>query len=190
MGNHYFMPPDGWNGFTTLSDFYNSFDNSDVRRGDSIPGFTDLSGRRAGFLIGQQRGPKDKHIGNPIVDLTERSGTPLIFTPDVSLFFSTESKGIRTNKYPLDPATMNDGAWGSQNDFVFFRFADVLLMKAEAILRGGSDPRSQTPVSLVNAIRSKRNVADLSSVDLPALLAERGRELYLEGWRRKRHDSF
>ena len=184
MGNHYFMPPDGWNGFTTLSDFYDSFDDNDIRKGDSIPGFTNLSGRPAGFLIGQQRGPTEKHIGNPIVNLTERSGTPLIFTKDVSLFFSTESKGIRTNKYPLDPSSMNDGGWGSGNDFVFFRFADVLLMKAEAILRGGNDPRGETPVDLVNAIRSKRNVSDLSSIDLPGLLAERGRELYLEGWRR------
>ena len=104
----------------------------------NITGFTELTGRPAGFLIGQQRGPTDKKIGNPIVDLKDRSGNPLIFTPDVSLFFSTETKGIRTNKYPLDPATMKDGSFGSTNEFVFFRLSDALLMKAEAILRGGT----------------------------------------------------
>jgi hypothetical protein len=36
----------------------------------------------------------------------------------------------------------------------------------------------------VNGIRANRGVADLATVDLTALLAERGRELYLEGWRR------
>lgn len=182
MGNHYTMPPDGWNGFTTLADFYNSFDAGDVRKSASIPGFTNLAGRPAGFLIGQQRGPVDKKIGNPIVDLKDRSGNPLIFTPEVSLFFSTESKGIRTNKYPLDPAEMNGGGWGSANEFVFFRFSDARLMKAEAILRGGTDV--ETPLAIVNSIRAKRGVAALASVTLPNLLAERGRELYLEAWRR------
>lgn len=182
MGNHYFMPPDGWNGFTTLADFYNSFEPADVRRQSDVPGFTSLTGRPAGFLIGQQRGPQGKVIGNPVVDLKDRSGSPLIFTPDVSLFFSTESKGIRTNKYPLNPAEMNGGGWGSQNEFVFFRLADVRLMKAEAILRGGTDP--ETPLSIVNNLRSKRGATAAASVDLTSLLAERGRELYLEAWRR------
>ncbi|MDB5229976.1 MAG: RagB/SusD domain protein [Chitinophagaceae bacterium] len=182
MGNHYFMPPDGWNGFTTLADFYNSFEQSDVRRSQSIPGYTSTVGRPAGFLVGQQQGPKDKKVGNPIVDLKDRSGNPLVFTPDVSLFFSTESKGIRTNKYPLDPSEMNNGGWASQNEYVFFRLSDVLLMKAEAILRGGTDP--QTALSIVNSIRTKRGVGNLTSVNLATLLAERGRELYLEAWRR------
>lgn len=182
MGNHYFMPPDGWNGFTTLADFYNSFETGDVRKSATIPLHTALAGRPAGFLIGQQQGPSDKKIGSPIVNLKDRSGNPLIFTPDVSLFFSTETKGIRTNKYPLDPAEMNGGGWGSKNEFVFFRFSDVRLMKAEAILRGGTD--AETPAAIVNDIRSKRGVPALGSVTLTNLLAERGRELYLEAWRR------
>lgn len=182
MGNHYSMPPDGWNGFTTLSDFYNSFDDNDVRKKADIPGYTDVTGRNAGFLIGQQYGPSDKKIGSPIVALKDRSGNPLIFTPDVSLYFSTESKGIRTSKYPLDPNQMNGGGWGSTNEFPFFRFADVRLMKAEAILRGGSG--SESALDIVNGIRAKRSVAALGSIDLTSLLAERGREMYLEGWRR------
>ncbi len=183
MGNHYAMPPDGWNGFTTLAQFYNSFEDGDVRKSADIPGYTTLVGRGAGFLIGQQYGPKDKKIGNPVGPLNDRSGNPLVFTPDVSLFFSTETKGIRTNKYPLDPAEMNGGGWGSKNDYVFFRFSDVRLMKAEAILRSGTDA-SETPLAIVNDIRAKRNATVLASVDLTKLLAERGRELYLEGWRR------
>lgn len=182
MGNHYSMSPDGWNGFTTLSEFYNSFENADARRSSSIPNFTNVTGRNAGFLIGQQRGPVDKHVGNPIVDLKDRSGNPLIFTPDVSLFFSSESRGIRTNKYPLDPAELNNGGWSSKNEFVFFRFADLRLMKAEAILRGGTD--LETPLGIVNNLRSKRSAPALATCDLNALLAERGRELYLEAIRR------
>lgn len=191
MGGHYNMAPSGWNGFTTLASFYNSFDTADKRLSAAIPGFTELTGRGGGFLAGQQKGPTGgpvggpttHNIGDPIANLTDRSGNPLIFTPDVSLFFSTESKGIRTNKYPLDPSTINaSGGGSSANDFVFFRLADARLMKAEAILRGGTD--AETPLSIVNSIRANRGVSALANMDLPTLLAERGRELYLEGVRR------
>ena len=77
---------------------------------------------------------------------------------------------------------MNAGGWGSKNEFVFFRLSDARLMKAEAILRGGTD--SETPLAIVNGIRAKRRVGNLGELDLGVLLAERGRELYLEGWRR------
>ena len=214
MGNHYSMTPDGWNGFTTLADFYNSFDDADVRKRDTVKGtivfsgsakdsvpaedssiywnkatksssYIRLTGRPAGFLVGQQRGPsyKDKkYIGLPVNNLKDRAGNPLVFTPGVSLFFSTESKGIRTNKYPLDPRESNGGGWGSKNEFVFFRFSDLRLMKAEAILRGGTD--AESALSIINEIRAKRNVTNLGEASLTALLAERGRELYLEAWRR------
>jgi starch-binding outer membrane protein, SusD/RagB family len=208
MGNHYNMAPDGWNGFTTLSDFYNSFENGDMRKSDTVRGsfvlnatdyptadaglfwsgrntsYSKATGRGAGFLVGQQRGPSDKKIGSPVVNLKDRSGAPLAFTSDVNIDFAAENKGIRTNKYPLNPLEMNGGGWGSSNEMVFMRFADVRLMKAEAILRGGTDPNAETPLTIVNQIRTLRNASVLPSVNLTNLLAERGRELYLEGHRR------
>jgi starch-binding outer membrane protein, SusD/RagB family len=183
MGNHYNMPPDGWNGFTTLSEFYDSFEDGDIRKSYNLPGFTNLTGRPAGFLIGQQRGPVGKSIGNAIVDLKDRSGNPLVFTKTASLFFSTESRGIRTNKYPLNPAEMNGGGWGSTNEYIFMRLGDVRLMEAEAILRGGT-ATGETPAAIVGAIRANRGATALASVTLTNVLAERGRELYLEAHRR------
>lgn len=184
MGNHYNQAPSGWNGFTTLSDFYNSFEDADSRKKATIPSYTSATGMNAGFLVGQIQGPQGGTIGNPLVNLKDRSGNPLVFTPDVSLFFSTETKGIRTNKYPLDPTTINGGGWSSANEYVFFRLADARLMKAEAILRGGTPTGGETASSIVNSIRTVRGASTLASVDLTALLAERGRELYLETWRR------
>jgi hypothetical protein len=193
MGGHYNMAPSGWNGFTTLADFYNSFEASDVRKSKALTGYTDVVGRPAGFLAGQIQGPSDGKVGSPIVNLKDRSGNPLVFTADASLYFSTETKGIRYNKYPLNPTTINDGGWSSTNDYVFFRLSDVKLMKAEAILRGGTATLGETAASLVNGIRLKRGVSSLATVDLTALLAERGRELYLEAWRRNdlvRYEKF
>lgn len=188
MGFHYNQIPSGWNGFTTLADFYNSFSSADIRKGTTFPGFTDSLGYGAGFLVGQQYGPKmekDQFIRNPngtrkLFALTQRDGNPLVFTPDASLSFSTEAQGIRVVKYPLNP----DAIDASTNSYIFFRFADVLLMKAEAILRGGTDPNGQTALAIVNTIRSNRGTSALDKVDLPILLQERGFELYYEGWRR------
>jgi starch-binding outer membrane protein, SusD/RagB family len=184
MGGHYNQTPDGWNGFSTLSNFYDSFEDNDVRKGIDLPGYTSQTGIKTGFQIGQVRGPQGQRIGNPIVDLKDRSGNPLIFTRNVSPFFNSEVTGIRTNKFPLDPSTINDGGWGSINDFPFFRFSDVRLMKAEAILRGGTATGGETPLSIVDGIRTQRGVASIGTVTLTSLLAERGREMYLEGWRR------
>ncbi len=198
MGAHYNMVPSGWNGFVVLSDFYNKFDTiNDSRAYDTLSGYGYFKtmGRNAGFLTGLQSGPTDasgKHVvGAPIKPLTDRSGSPLVFTKSASLFFSTESRGYRTNKYPLDPNSLSGSGDGSnsQNDYVFYRYADALLMKAEAILRGGTATSGDTPGSIVNAIRAKRSngstaLATLGTVDLPTLLDERGRELYLEAVRR------
>jgi len=188
MGFHYNQTPGGWNGFTTLADFYNSFNSSDIRKGTPLPGFTDSLGYGSGFLVGQQFGPrmgKDDFIRNTngtrrLFALNQRDGNPLVFTPNVSLAFSTEAQGIRVVKYPLNPAALD----ASTNSYIFFRFADVLLMKAEAIQRGGTDPNGQTALGIVNAIRTNRGAAILTKVDLPILLQERGFELYYEGWRR------
>ena len=106
----------------------------------------------------------------------------MIFTRSASIFFNGEASGIRVNKFPLDPASINDGGWGSSNEFPLFRFSDVRLMEAEAVLRGGTS--TETPKDIVNDIRSKRRATALSAVTLPVLLAERARELYLEGHRR------
>ena len=64
-------------------------------------------------------------------------------------------------------------------------------MKAEAILRGGTGtaagPYGSTPLALVNYIRTlpSRGATLLATVTLDNLLDERGRELYMESWRRQ-----
>jgi hypothetical protein len=200
MGWHYNQRPSSWNGFTTLSEFYDKFETDDIRRKANIPGYTDKVGSNAGFVIGQAYGPvkasnpkEPGSIGDPVGPLYDRSGNPLIFTRRASIFFNGEASGIRTNKFPLDPSSINDGGWGSPNEFPFFRLADIRLMKAEAILRGGTPTGGETAVSIVNGLRTSRNASTLASVNLNNLIDERGRELYLEGWRRNdlvRYEKF
>ena len=97
-----------------------------------------------------------------------------------------EADGIRILKYHP-----NDG--GEINSFrqhqILFRYSDAHLMKAEAMMRMGGDI-----TSMVNELRQARtNTPDLPSVTEDVLLAERGRELYIEFWRRNdlvRFDKF
>lgn len=180
MVSHYNMNPGGWNGFSTLSDFYDKFEAADQRRGMYYvyPGSLPNPGKRinAGFLFGQQY--------NLTTDapLADRQGAPLAFTREVKLRetgSNLEVTGIRVIKYPFDYATPGDQ---KNNDFAVFRYADVLLMKAEALLRSGN---AAGALPLVNSVRAKRGVGNLASIDLDALLDERGRELYWEGYRRQ-----
>jgi hypothetical protein len=77
-----------------------------------------------------------------------------------------------------------------KNDFVVFRYADVLLMKAEALMRKNGGAATQEAVDLVNQVRARAFPGDdsklytTSTLTLYAILAERGWELSGEGWRR------
>ncbi|MDX1937714.1 MAG: RagB/SusD family nutrient uptake outer membrane protein [Flavihumibacter sp.] len=174
---HYNNNPSGWNGFTTLSDFYDKFEATDKRRGGSYPGLTNVSGLNAGLLVGQQ-------FDQNGVALKDRKNNPLAFTRDVKLKETgnnLEVTGIRVIKYPVDYVSGDQ----STNEYVIFRYADVLLMKAEALLRANAsnEPAART---IVNNIRthSSRGATALTTLTLTNLLDERGREMYWEGWRR------
>jgi len=177
---HYNQDPSGWNGYATISDFYDKFEASDVRRGGAYPGVTDVTGLKVGFLVGQQYGA----TGNALKD---RKGNALIFTRELKLQETDpntlEVTGIRVVKYPPD-LTSNEtkSSNNANNDYVFLRYADVLLMKAEALLRTN---KAGDALTIVNQIRSNRHASTWGAVDLNALLDERGRELYWEGWRRE-----
>lgn len=79
---------------------------------------------------------------------------------------------------------------GTFSDLAFpmFRYADVLLMYAEANLRGGGGDAA-TALGYVNQIRERAyggSTGDITAADLNLnfILDERGRELYWEGHRR------
>ena len=178
MGAHYNQNPGGWNGFSTLADVYNKFEPNDQRRGGNYPGMTNVGGMLIGFQIGQQ-------FNQNGVPLTDRKGNPLIFRPEVQLLETDpnilEMTGIRVQRYVIDYKNGN-GQGQADNDYVFYRYADVLLMKAEALLRSGN---SAAALTIVNQIRTKRGASTLSSLDLNSLLDERQREHYWDGWRRQ-----
>lgn len=174
---HYNQNPSGYNGFSTLSDFYNKFEATDQRRGGDYPGMTDVSGIKVGFLIGQQYDQKG-------VALKDRKGNNLSFTPEVSIIERDpnhlEVAGIRVMKYPIDYANSSTNL--AENDWVYYRYSDVLLMKAEALLRTS---QAAPALTLVNSVRTMRGATPFASLTLDNLLDERGREFFWEGVRRQ-----
>ena len=183
MVNHYNMNPGGWNGWSTLSDFYDKFGATDTRRGIyyNYPGALPNPGQKinVGFLEGQQY---DLTTG---VALKARNPAtaPLAFTKAVKIRETDpntlELAGVRAVKYAFDYGTAGDF---KKNDYVMFRYADVLLMKAEAMLRSNNAAGGLT---IVNTIRAKRGATALATLDLNAMLDERGREMYWESYRRQ-----
>lgn len=176
-GLHYNQNPSGYNGFCTLSDFYGKFEAADTRLGGYYAGVTNVSGVKVGFLIGQQ------YDQNGTL-LKDRRGNNLAFTPEVSIIERDpnhlEVAGIRVVKYPIDYA--NSATNLAENDWVYYRYSDVLLMKAEAQLRTGM---AGDGLTLVNALRTSRGASSLAALTLDNLLDERGREFFWEGVRRQ-----
>jgi hypothetical protein len=96
-----------------------------------------------------------------------------------------KSMGYRSIKFYMDPNTTSDDGRSQSNDVPIFRYADVLLMKAEAILRGATPTNGETPMSLVNQIRTYVNAPALTvAPTLEDVLDERAREFSDESWRR------
>ncbi len=187
----------GWNGFSTLAEFYDLFegdaDSNEPGSGqEERRGFVPLEGSQAGegdrdededgledgsnigygFLIGQQYALNGD-------ELNDRAGNSLVYTKELpGLVGNNERTGIRVLKYHP-----SDGAF--PGNLIVFRYADAHLMKAEAIHRGGSS--DQSALEVVNELRELRNATPLESLTDQVLLDERGRELYMEFQRR--HDQ-
>lgn len=106
-------------------------------------------------------------------------------------------KGARCFKFP--PREVDYTLWGRQqaNDVPIFRLADILLMKAECILRGANGS-GDTFEGLINQVRACAGAPAVNvaaevangtiyqglSPQAQVLLDERSRELILEPWRR------
>jgi starch-binding outer membrane protein, SusD/RagB family len=155
-----------WNGYTALEEFYNSYEEEDVRK-NSL-----------------REGPQFRSDGvTPIIDASAEANDPdgpeINFTPNINELApnALRQAGTRVNKFEIQLGA----APNLSNDFPIFRYSDALLMKAEAAWRQG---KSAVALQFVNQVRERANVAPLTALDPDILLAERGRELFAEGHRR------
>lgn len=185
-----------WNGFCSTADYYANFDTASVYTLKGTNTYRTYLDQRAGqFLVGQQYSPQYNYppstnvLYNADASLKLKDvqfNIDLNFTPNVPDISnpsgSFRSAGIRNVKYFPEAGTSG----GQSNDMVIFRYADILLMKAEAELRSGTN--ASDALNLVNQIRTRAYGGDathnLTSITVAGILAERAKELAWEGWRR------
>lgn len=156
----YNLPFTPQNGFTTFEMAFDRYQAQDVRRTMIL------------------HGPQYDAEGDPLPNI---AGTAdLVLIPHQNMENSAENEGFRVVKWQPGDNWVN-GSEG--NDVATIRYAEILLTKAEAILR--SDGSQAGALELVNQVRERSNASALGSITLSIILDERGRELLYESTRRR-----
>jgi len=190
-----------WNGFCTLEKFYNSYDATDLRRGD-IGTLTVPASKRGNFLAGYQFKNGGGLVIDDGADGADPDGKPLNFGNIGSTAGQVNElgpqawrqSGVRIGKWEFQIGGTPD----MSNDYSVFRYADVLLMKAEALWRKSGSATDAAALALVNQIRTRAGLTNITSldgklsfdlagadVDGGELFNERGREMFGEHYRRQ-----
>jgi hypothetical protein len=119
-----------WGGMSAIPQFINTFDQADNRYQEN-------------WIKGQQYSSDGKPLLGTMGATTNK---PLIYTNEIPSIDSGESvHGLRLGKFEIKPGA----AVQLSNDFPLFRYADVLMMKAESLLRTGKSDEAATIVTQV-----------------------------------------
>ena len=127
----------------------------------------------------------------------DRNGNPLIFTHDITIDPTKPEEdidvgdnvegwrqGAHSIKWFVDNEDFKNGR-NQSNDLPLIRYADILMIKAEAITRGATATKGDTPLSLFNQIRSYVTAPTIDhNPSLDEIYEERGREFFDENLRR------
>lgn len=157
-----------WNGLSVQTEFFNMYEEKDIRK-------------KGNFLWGPQYTANGEKLMDPGYEKDPNiDGDPWVnLTPTfISLYNTARQSGARIKKWEIEM-----GSNGFLNsDFFIFRFSDIVLTNAEALWR--LSPSNATALQAVNRIRERAGVDPYTTLTAEELLSERGREFFLEGWRR------
>ncbi len=160
-----------WNGYCSLQDFYNLHDDADSRK--------------INFIAGPQfESDGITPLLDPAAESNDPDGPQINFTPEINEHFpgALRQAGVRIGKYEF-----KSGARASlSNDWPIFRYADILLTKAEVLYRQNAGDADA--LALVNQVRNrslKTPGTAYTSLTDQNFLDERGREMFYEGTRRQ-----
>lgn len=125
----------------------------------------------------------------------DRNGNPLVLEPNIKLVKQTAEldvgdniegwrQGARSIKWFVDNNDFKNGR-NQSNDLPLIRYADILMMKAEALTRGAKATSGKDVQGLFNEIRSYVNAPTIDHAPtLEEIYEERGREFFDENLRR------
>lgn len=183
-----------WNGFATVSEFYNSYIDPELNPGPqgevvgTGPAGAMVTGtldeRLTNFIVGPQFTSTGERIEDPGANPDDPDGKPLTFTPYINELApdAWRQAGARIGKWEIPIGTNGQ----LSNDFAIFRYADILLLRAEAVARLNSNWNDPYTLAIVNQIREMHGGVDaFVTLDAEKFLAERGREMFAEAVRRQ-----
>ncbi len=153
-----------WNGYATLEEFYNSYEDGDARK-------------TANFIVGEQL----DFGGSAVLDFASDDGNLVLnYNPNINELApnSLREAGARPGKFSFKQFGRNN----MDNDYPIVRLGDVYLTRAEAMGRMAGDWNAG--LQFVNALRARAGVSEYASIDADEFLAERGREMFQEASRR------
>lgn len=158
---------EGWGGFRTTQNLVNLFEFQD-------------NNNKTADNISDKRG------------IFYSTGRSVEITTDPINTFTTEGWAVYKYKNVKSDGSLGSNSRYPDTDFPLFRLADVYLMYAEAVARGGQGGDITTAVGYVNELRERAfgdnthaiDAAWLSTNNYRNILDERARELYWEGTRR------
>jgi hypothetical protein len=155
-----------WNGFASLQEFYDSYEDTDVRKQN--------------FLVGPQFSASGERLLDNGAEASDPDGPPLTFTPEINELGpqALRQAGVRIGKWEYELGSTEN----LNNDLALLRYSDIVLMKAEILFRQGQT--AGEALALVNQIRERAGVAPFTELTEENLLAERGREMFAEQTRR------
>ncbi len=191
----YNMGGQPWNGWASVQEFYNSYIDPVQNPGPQgsvvgldpkglpITGTTDK--RLSNFIVGPQfTADGVSPLNDAGADATDPDGAQIHFTPYINQLepAAWRQSGARIGKWEF-----YKGMTGQlSNDLVLFRYADILLTKAEAAARKSANWNDPTALALVNQIRTIHGGVDpYATMTAASFLAERGREMFFETTRRQ-----
>jgi hypothetical protein len=156
-----------WNGPCAQQPFYLSYDDADLRK------------QQWWFV-----GPVKNAAGDTLTYNIGTTSKPVIIVPTISATADKTAAnsfdGARFTKFEIEAGIEHH----ANNDFPVYRLADILLMKAEALLRinNGNEAAAK---EVIRPIRQRAGLPDHVSLTLDSLLLERSHELCWEGHRRQ-----
>ena len=173
---------DTWNGtFMGQPDFMATYDPKDTRKAASwlFGQVYDTNGKQWTYVSGNDE------QGKPIV-------LPYILEDvniDESKYVNGLSRldGARIIKWPYQSdGTLTSYQISMENDFILMRYADVVLMYVEALVRQNRAAEAAA-VEDFKTIRTRAGLQPMTAADLTLdnLLLERQHELCMEGWSRQ-----
>ncbi len=189
--NFFNIPYDPAGAASTLPEFYSNFnDPNDIRNKQWLTGLQFEPDGVTPIKVTTTKAGYDQFLyaGDNTPYTFQVNLTPnVVLRQDANLFDCGNDEvawnmGYRNIKFYPDATSTSRN---QNNDEPVFRYSDIILMKAEAIQRGGTATLGSSALSLVNSLRAVRTTsAPLGSITLDDILAERSREFAWEGWHR------